>query len=133
MPRANYINFAPKVSLRRGLSLVEALLAVSLFGGSVAGLGSIILGSNSVAQRAWTLRQAVELAQNRLEIMKVTPPDNQYQQNGRDGALDWTITCRSKPMGLRLVRVQVNWTVSGRGGRYELSELLPPAGSEPRP
>ncbi len=123
---------AARGGARRGMTLIEVLVASVLLGVGVAGLiFSATLGMRN-QERSGQRMQALYLAQAKLTEIEVAGPRIwSLTQASRgvtaagDVTYEWSVEIDSMTEGeLYDVQVQVNWSGSGGNGTVELETLL---------
>ncbi len=111
---------------RRGFSLVEVVVAMSIFAGGVLG----VMGAFSVATRTGTqalrLDTAVELAERKLNAAVILPADRLQPHNGEEGIFQWQVGYTSKPHQLMAATATVTWLDRGADRRFQLTRVFLP-------
>jgi Tfp pilus assembly protein PilV len=109
-------------AVRKGLSLIEVLLALAIFIMSLAAIGLLIGMGSDHATETRLNNTAARLAQAKLAeveagVIELTEPGGTFE--GSDAAWQWTLTAEQQGATLYLVTVTVSRDVNGR--KFELS------------
>jgi Tfp pilus assembly protein PilV len=108
------------------MTLVEVLVALTVFAMGVLGLlGAIVLSSN-VASRSERLDGAVALADTKLAQATCALANQIEAQHGQDNRYSYDLTFESRPGGLVMGKVTVQWLESGRVQKYTISRVFLP-------
>ena len=115
------------MSGRRGMTLLEVLVAVAILAIGVAALGRLLAGSAGVVVTDGAETRAMMLARTLLAEAELRPPEPGHETGVRPGGLAFERDVRRTPHpALREVRVRVS---AGAGVTCDLVELVrvPPA------
>ena len=109
-------------AIRKGLSLIEVLLALAIFIMSLAAIGLLIGMGSDHATEARLNNTGARLAQAKLAeveagVIELTEPGGVFE--GSDAAWQWALTAEEQGPTLYLVTVTVSRDVNGR--KFELS------------
>jgi prepilin-type N-terminal cleavage/methylation domain-containing protein len=109
-----------------GFTLVEVVVATTVFGVGV--LGVVVSISFSTRASIGSLRQAdaAKLARNQIELAVSESGDGLTQRSGESGLFHWRLSYESHSELLYLVRVNVNWSEQGTRQQLQLSRLFIP-------
>jgi len=110
-----------------GISLVEVLVALTVFSVGILGLlGTIVLSSN-VSSRSERLDGAVALANAKLAQATCVTADQLEAQQGQDDRYSYVLSFEDRPGGLLAARMTVQWLERGGVREYTISKVFLPA------
>ncbi len=109
-----------------GLTLLEVIVATTIFSVAVLGvLGGISLCSQR-AYRMQRLDRAAEIAACELELATTLPASKLQAYKGADDRHRWEVDYRSRPHDLMLATVKVSWVDRGREESFQLAQVFMP-------
>jgi len=109
------------------MTLVEVLVALTVFSVGILGvLGAVLLSSN-VSSRSERLNGAVALANTKLVEATCVRVDQIEAQQGQDGRYSYVLSFESRPGGLLAARMTVQWLERGSVHKYTISKVFLPA------
>ena len=111
----------------RAFTLIEVLVAMSIFSVGVLGVLGAILLSTSVASRAQRLDDAVVLANMQLEQAICVPVDKLENKQGQESRYTYVISMETRPGGLMAAKITIQWLESGEVQEYSISKVFLPA------
>ena len=119
------------VGRRDGITLVEGLVALTVFSVSILGLLAALFLSYNVSARGEHLDTAVVLARTKLQetisgVADAVPASQQQSER-----FAHAVTVEERPGGLMAATVTVQWLEGGRMQEYVLSEVFRPVGPQP--
>jgi Tfp pilus assembly protein PilV len=121
----------PAGARRRGLSLIEILLALAIFIMSLAAIGLLINMGTDFGNEARLNTTAARLAQSKLAeleagVLELTEVNGAFE--GSDAGWQWTLTAEQQGPTLYHVTLTVSRDVRGRAFEFSVSQyLLDPA------
>ena len=120
MPRRNSIKTGkPQVQKQDGFTLIEILIAMSIFTAAVLGVAISATSVIKANQSSYSTTIAINLAQDKLEELKALPASLASGGpvtdtiNGETFSRSWTVTSNSPISGMKRIDVAVTWTDYG--------------------
>jgi prepilin-type N-terminal cleavage/methylation domain-containing protein len=111
----------------RGFSLIEVLVAMTVFSVGVLGVMGTLSLSARTAGESTRLWQAVELAENQMEMaVSGILSSRETMQSGTSDAYQWVLRFDEKPNDLLLASVQIRWMERGERREFQMSRLFRP-------
>jgi prepilin-type N-terminal cleavage/methylation domain-containing protein len=118
---------------QRGVSLIEIIAAVSVFGIAVVGLSPSLLGARKFAELSKNQSIATALAQDKIEQLRVSSTvssgsDGPLQPSGASGGIfsrTWTVSANSPVSTVNCVTVTVTWPDRPNTSSVTLVTLVP--------
>ncbi len=111
---------------RRGMTLVEVLVALTVLSVGILGLlGALLLGSN-ISARSEHLDAAVALANTKLEEALCTTADKLEAQQGQEDRFTYALAIENRSGGLMAAKMTVQWLEAGNVQEYTLSKVFQP-------
>lgn len=119
-----------------GYSLIELLVAMSLFAIASLGAAQLILGSTKMVSANELASEAVAVAQKKLEDLRTTPFADMVEAAGdcgsdpipsSRGGVDFTVVCsvtEDESAGVNEVTVTVAWNDHGEEHTYEAHSIF---------
>ena len=114
---------------RRGFTLVEALVSMTILGVGIVGVMSAFTLASRSGSEAMRLSEAAAIADQRLETL-LGSSESQWVPRGVSGNYAWEAKVADLRDGLRLATVVVRWTDRRGRQEFELSEVFLPRLSE---
>lgn len=112
-------NYSDKISTQRGFSLIELLIAMSIFSIGMLAVGSMQFASAKGNRTAQTVTTASTWSTSQIERLLTLPPNhfdldpnnNTHQIiNGRY-IMEWDVQNNTPASGVRTITVTVTWGV----------------------
>jgi len=111
----------------RAFTLVEVLVALTIFSVGVLGVLGAIAKSSNIASRTQRLDGAVMLANIRLEEAICVPVDKLQARQGQEDRYTYAISMENRPGGLMMAKIIVQWLEGGNTQEYSISKIFLPA------
>jgi prepilin-type N-terminal cleavage/methylation domain-containing protein len=118
----------------RGISLVEIMIAILIFGVGITAAMRTLPVSNRATTRARNLTLATNFAQQKIEELMNVPISDADLTNGNHADLDnpldriftrtWIVTDNSPIVDMKRVDVTVVWTADGNDNTVTLTTYL---------
>jgi len=112
-----------------GMTLLEALVALTIFSVGVVGLVSGLAMSQRAGSEAVLLDEAILIAQRELALATARNGQDLVPQTGQAGRYRWETGYVEKGLGVVVASVRVTWEQRGRQHRFALSEAFLPQSS----
>ncbi len=112
---------------RTGFTLIEVLVALTVFAVGVLGASAAFSVSMRAATSAGRLDQAVSLAREQLALAVAVSQDHLDPREATTDLFRWRVNYEAKPEGLVAATVVVEWLDAGVPREYVLAELFTPA------
>jgi len=119
------------VGRRSGITLVEVLVALSVFSVGTLGLLAALFLSSNVSARSEHLDTAVALARTKLQETIAGAAGEAPISQQPNGRFAHAVTVKERPGGLMAATVKVRWLEGGRMQEYALSEVFRPVDPQP--
>jgi prepilin-type N-terminal cleavage/methylation domain-containing protein len=114
--------FLPEDS--RGVTLVELMIVLVVVAIGVLALSAVQTRSSTDVYTTGRHTRAVQVAQTRMEIARSAGFSLAQSAAGTTDGFAWQTVVDSVDVGLRRVRVTVQWTVRGQARSVQLNNLL---------
>lgn len=108
----------------RGISLVELMVVLVVVAIGVLALSGVQTRSSSDVYSTGRHTRAVQLAQLRMEVARGAGFSLAQSDSGAADGFGWRTVVDSADVGLRRVRVTVEWADQGRARSVRLTNLL---------
>ena len=127
---SNRFRLQRKLTRCEGFSIIECLIALSIFTIGILAVAALVLSSIGENASARRITEATALAEDRLEILTAmsydavaTPPDPVTQ-----GAytINWVVTEGDIVPQTKTISVEVSWTYRGKSRNVTIQYLLSP-------
>lgn len=109
-----------------GLTLLEALVALTIFSVGIVGLASGLSMSRRAGSEAVLLDEAVLIAQRELAAATARRGQELGPLSGVAGRYRWEVNYVEKRQGLVVATVRVTWSMRGQIQHFALSQLFLP-------
>ena len=124
----NGLNFQKKQTHCDGFSIMETLIALSVFTIGILAVATLVLsaiGENASARR---VTEATALAEDRLEQLMALPYDSIADDNDRVGAYEvvWEVAENVIVDQTKLITVTVSWQYRGKQRNVTIRHLFSP-------
>jgi prepilin-type N-terminal cleavage/methylation domain-containing protein len=107
-----------------GLTLVELMVVLVVVAVGALALSAVQMHSSTDVYSTGRYTRALSLAQTRMEIARGAGFALAQSDSGATDGFAWCTLVDSADVGLRRVRVAVNWTDKGRARSIQLNTLL---------
>ena len=113
----------------KGFSIVEVLIALSVFMIGILAVGSMTINSINENASARKITEATNLAEQRLERIMALAYDTVVDDEIVDGAytISWDVTADAVVVGTKLVVVTVTWLDQGKAKQLSIRHLISPS------
>lgn len=107
-----------------GMTLVEMMVVLVILAIGVLALSAVQLRSSTDVFSTGRHTRALMVAQTRVEIARSAGYLLAVSDSGTTDGFAWRALVDSSDVGLRRVRVSVNWTDKGRARSIQLNDLV---------
>ena len=115
----------PDVEDANGFTLIEVIVALSVFGFSMMAVFQALTTCAVAAHHTRMLTRSVLMAEKLLVESRLSGISSFSIQEGREGAFSWRIQTSETPApGLAAFHVKVTWLEQQRPQEYELESLV---------
>ena len=121
---------AARGTVHGGFSLVEVVVALTIFSGGIVAVAAGFSHASRHAVAAERRFQAALLAERRLHVARGEPGDRRGRTHAAGLAYSWRLETETVAPTLQRSRVEVSWEDAGRRERFHLERLQYVPGQE---